>query len=156
MSMLIDAANALVAELNNAGAGWSSALNARRYYVPSFTPDELRTRRVSVVPAMVDIKPISRDEKQYDMRIDVAVQQLVEPDATIVDETARDADKLAKLDALMVLVDDIEDHFTAELLPGVTNTMCIGVENAPIFHPPHLEGKSVFTSVLTFTFRGSR
>lgn len=154
MSIWIDIADAIVSELNNPAVGWSLAFTAKRYYLPVFKLTDLRELHVSVVPAGMDVEMLSRVSKQYDTRIDVAVQQ--KPEAEGDTEAARQADLLLKFDALAALTDEIEDHFTGKLLPGLEAQTCIGVENIPIYSPEHMERFEQFTSVLRFAFRGSQ
>ncbi len=154
MSVWINIAAAVVAELNNPAVGWSLAFTAKRHYLPVFKLTDLRELHVSVVPAGMDVDVMSRGGKQYDTRIDVAVQQ--KPEAEGDTEAARQADLLLKFDALVALTDEIEDHFTGHRLPGLEAQTCVGVENLPIYSPEHMERFAQFTSVLRFAFRGSR
>jgi hypothetical protein len=93
-----------------------------------------------VAPRSVASKSLDRQRDSYDYEIDVAVQQKVDP-------------TLANLDALVLLVEEIGDHFRHEPLSGLPDARCVGVQNTPVYAAEHLQELRVFTSVLTLTFR---
>ena len=95
---------------------------------------------MTVVPRSVASKSLDRQRDSYDYEIDVAVQQKVDP-------------TLANLDALVLLVEEIGDHFRHEPLSGLPAARCVGVQNTPVYAAEHLQELRVFTSVLTLTFR---
>ena len=136
-SMIIDVADAVVAELNAANLGFTAA----RHYRPQFDLAELSQLRVSVVPRGITITSLGRGSNQHDVAIDVAVQKKVSP----TDQAA--------LDGLMEQVQQIADALRLRRLSGMPAAAWVKTQNAPIYSPEHLETKSVFTSVLTFTFR---
>ncbi|MBX3399542.1 MAG: hypothetical protein KF873_12435 [Gemmataceae bacterium] len=131
-------ADAVVDELN--GSVFSQPLEAVRHYLPQFELSEMTSLRVSVVPRSVASKGLDRNRDSFDYRIDVAVQQKLDPTP-------------GNLDALMVLVEEIADHFRSEPLAGYPQARCTEVENVPVYAPEHLDEFRQFTSVLTLTFR---
>ncbi|MFQ3678544.1 MAG: hypothetical protein SNJ74_11445 [Fimbriimonadaceae bacterium] len=131
-------ADAVVAQLN--ATAFSQPLTAERHYLPQFELADMTTLRVSVVPRSVASKGLDRNRDSFDCRIDVAVQQKLDPTP-------------GNLDALMVLVEEIADHFRSEPLAGYPQARCTEVENVPVYAPEHLDEFRQFTSVLTLTFR---
>ena len=142
MSLIIDVADAVVAELNGAPAGtFAQAFTAARHYRPQFDLAELKTLRVSVVPKAIAVTGLMRSANQHDVSIDVAVQKKVSPD---------DA---AELDGLMTLTEQIADFFRLRRLAALPQALWTKTDNVPVYSPEHLEQKQVFTSVLTFSYR---
>jgi hypothetical protein len=131
-------ADAVVAELN--ATAFSQLVAAERHYLPQFELSEMTTLRVSVVPRSVASKTLDRNRDSFDYRIDVAVQQKLEPTP-------------GNLDALMALVEEIADHFRSQPLAGYPQARCTEVENVPVYAVEHLDEFRQFTSVLTLTFR---
>jgi len=147
MSLLVQIADAVVAELNAPAAGFDPPLNAARHYRPVFDLAELKTLRVSVVPKGIEIASLGRNANQHDVSVDVAVQKKI----TLADN--------AELDGLMALVERIADLLRLRRLTvgtGVAAAVWVKTENVPVYSPEHLETKQVFTSVLTLTFRVCR
>lgn len=100
----------------------------------------MTTLRVSVVPRSIASRGLDRNRDSFDYRVDVAVQQKLDPTP-------------GNLDALMALVEEIADHFRSEPLSGFPQARCTEVENAPVYAAEHLEEFRQFTSVLTLTFK---
>jgi len=141
-ALLIDIADAVVAELNSAAAGtFAQTFIAARHYRPQFDLADLKTLRVSVVPKSLAITGLMRSANQHDVSIDVAVQKKVNPTDS------------AELDGLMTLVEQIADYFRLRRLTALPGALWTKTDNVPVYAPDHLEQKQVFTSVLTFTFR---
>jgi hypothetical protein len=131
-------ADAVVDELNGSVFSWP--LEAERHYQPLFELAEMTTLRVSVVPRSIASRGLDRNRDSFDYRVDVAVQQKLDPTP-------------GNLDALMALVEEIADHFRSEPLSGFPQARCTEVENAPVYAAEHLEEFRQFTSVLTLTFK---
>ena len=131
-------ADAVVDELN--GSVFSRPLEAERHYQPLFELAEMTTLRVSVVPRSIASRGLDRNRDSFDYRVDVAVQQKLDPTP-------------GNLDALVALVEEIADHFRSEPLSGYPAARCTEVENAPVYAAEHLEEFRQFTSVLTLTFK---
>lgn len=138
MAIILDIADAVVAELN--AHAFSRPVTAERHYLPRFDLQEMSGLRVSVVPRALVNKPLDRGRDSFDYQIDVAVQQKI------------DLSKAA-LDALMVLVEEIADHFRKQPLAAFPSARCIEVKNEPVYAQEHLAEFHQFTSVVTLTFR---
>ena len=142
MSLVVDVADAVVAEFSTAPADtFNQTFTATRHYRPQFDLAELRTLRVSVVPKGITITSLGRNSNQHDISVDVAVQKKV------------DANDLEALDGLMLLTEQIADFFRLRRLSKMPEAIWIKTENVPVYSPDHLETKQVFTSVLTLTLR---
>jgi hypothetical protein len=116
---------------------------SRRLYLPRYTLEELATVQVAVVPAAIVITPMDRLRDQFDYRVQIGIQQRVEP-------------TLANLDALMSLTEEIADAFRPGVLLSFHGLRCVQVENDPIYDVPSLETAHQFVSVLQLTYRAGR
>ncbi len=142
MSLIIDIADALTAELNAPPQGtFIESFSASREYRPQFELADLKNLRVTVVPRSIDITSITRDTNQHDVSIDVAVQKKIV------------ADDPHAMDDAMRLVEQVADYVRGRRLTECPCAAWTRTENAPIYSPEHLERHQVFTSVLTLTFR---
>ena len=135
---IVTLADAVVQQLN--AASFSRPFTAARHYLPRFELAEMVTLRVSVVPRSVTSQALDRKRDSFDYRIDVAVQQKLDPTPE-------------HLDALMELVEEIADHLRSAPLAGYPAARCVEVENMPIYAADHLDEFRQFTSLLTLTYR---
>jgi hypothetical protein len=140
-SLIVQVADAVVAELNSSPLASDPGFKAVRHYRPVFEMAELKTLRVSVVPLGITIEPQDRSQNAHDIAIDVAVQQRVQ------------AGDNEALDQLMNLVQSVAETLRLRRLSTMQQAMWVKTENVPIYSPDHLETKGAFTSVLTVTFR---
>lgn len=138
MSVIVDIADAVVAQLNVATL--SQPLTAVRHYQPKFELSEMTELKVSVVPRSLVSKSLDRNRDSFDYQIDVAVQRKTDMSQ-------------ASLDALMNLVEEIADHLRQGTLTQYPQSRCTEVENAPVYALDHLDELRQFTSVLTVTYR---
>ena len=138
MSVIIDIADAVVAQLN--GATLSQPLIAVRHYQPKFELSEMTELKVSVVPRSLASKTLDRNRDSFEYQIDVAVQQKTDMSQ-------------ASLDGLMNLVEEIADHLRQTALTQYPQSRCTEFENAPVYALDHLDELRQFTSVLTVTYR---
>lgn len=130
-------ADAVVAQLNAGSFG--QPLTAVRHYQPVFDLAQMVELKVSVVPRSITSRRLDRDRQAFEYRLDVAVQQKVEPTPAL-------------LDPLMALVEQIADHFRTEPLAGYPAARCTEVSNEPVYAAEHLDELRQFTSVLTLAF----
>ena len=139
MAVLVDIADAVVAELN--GHTFSQPFEAARHYRPQFDLAQMQSLHVSVVPKGVTSEIQSRARTQNDYQVDVAVQKKIGEEAD--------------LDSLMALVEEIADHvrFKRLTLAGGGEAVWMRTENQPVYAPEHLDELRQFTSVLVLTFR---
>ncbi len=147
MSTPIQIADAVAKELN--ATPFTMPFTATRKYVAAFKLTELKTLRVTVIPATIARTQVSRGHKSQTVRIDVAVHQRV---GTVGSTEELDEDTL---DRLAALVEEIAEHFAANLptLPAPASARWISSETDPIFDPEHLDSSRVFTSVVRLTFQ---
>jgi hypothetical protein len=139
MALIVDIADAVVAELN-AGT-FSQSFTAQRLYRPEFDLREMAALHVTVVPRGVETLTVSRSSVQYDVSVDVAVQQKLSGESN------------AEIDPLMNLVEEIATFFRLRRLSAYPNASWLRTENEPVYSPGHLEELRQFTSVLNLTFR---
>jgi hypothetical protein len=143
----IQIADALVAALN--AAALSQPFTAVRHYLPEFELKELDTLHVSVVPAELDEEIVDRTRDRAEYKIHVAVQKRVaKQDPPGIDTAA--------VDALMQLVEEIDDLLRHKPLAGYEKAHWVKSENKPIYDPKQLKEHGLFTSLLVFTFRTTR
>jgi len=105
MSLLIDVADSIVAELNLAAFG--QQFTAVRRWNPRRSLKSLSALRVDVVPSQpsVETEPADRGVFQNDVSIDIAVRKRA------------DVNDLTTLDALAGLMEEITDYFQGHVLP---------------------------------------
>jgi len=147
--VIIQIADAVVAQLNSSGSPLAPAEGdplavAARAYAPVFDLGEMADLHVTVVPKAATAERLDRASRQFDYSIDVAVQKKL-----------GDASN-AEIDALMLLVEQITDHFNGNRPAQFAGAVCLRVENDPIYSPDHMRELRQFTSVLTLVFRTVR
>lgn len=135
---IVAIADAVTAELN--GNSFSQPLTAQRLYLPVFDLPSMSELKVTVVPKGITTSSLDRSRDNFDYQIDVAVQKKTPNEIEIID-------------SLMLLVEEIGDHFRSNPLASYPGARCTGVENTPVYAPDHLLELRQFTSVLTLTFR---
>jgi hypothetical protein len=96
------------------------------------------------VPRSLTVANASRATNVFDASIDVGVQRKVDPNDP------------AQIDALLDLVERIGDHLRLKRLGTLPEAQWLTSEHDPILAAEHLERLSVFTSVLTLTYRLTR
>jgi hypothetical protein len=137
MSLLINIADAVAAELNNAEL--SQEFTATVNLKPEFELKDLKNLKVTVVPKSLKFTGALRHESAKEVQIDVGAQK----------KTA-DPEQLA---VLLQLVEEIAGIFDRKRLAQYQKAVCIGIENEPIYDPEHLRQFRQFTSVVTLKFR---
>lgn len=138
MAVILDIADAVVAELNN--TPFSLPFTAERHYRPRYDLAEMTTLRVSVVPRSSEAQGLNRELDGYDYVIDIAVQQRTDMSQ-------------AALDALMTLAEEIADHFREHSLTTYPDARCTEVRHEPVYAFEHLDELRQFTSIVTLTYR---
>jgi hypothetical protein len=148
MSLAVNIADAVVVELNAAPpATFDSAFTAVRRVLPVFDLVEMADLHVSVVPRAIDIAGATRSASQYDVQIDIGVQQKLASDGGDLDQ---------HVPPLCELVDQIATYLTRRVLQTMPNAIWVRLANEPIYAPEHLSQLRQFTSVLTLTYRITR
>lgn len=142
MSLILDIADAVTAELNAAPAGtFDPAITAVRRVLPEFDLAELSELKVSVVPKSVVITGSTRSASQYEIVVDIGVQKKL--GKNLEGEVAH----------LATLMDQIADYLRRRPLSSAPFAAWAGIANEPVYAPEHLAGQRVFTSVLSVTYR---
>ena len=142
MALVIDIADAVVAELNAAPAGtFDPAFTAVRRVLPEFDLSELAELKVTVVPKAVEISGSTRSVGQFDFQIDIGVQK----------KLGKDLD--AETAGLCGLVDGIAGYLRRRSLAAAPHAVWVRSRNDPVYAPEHLADQRAFTSVLTVTYR---
>lgn len=145
MSLVIDIADAVTAELNAAPAGtFDPAIAAVRRVLPEFELADLAELKVSVVPKSVQITGSTRAASQYEIAVDIGVQK----------KLGKDLD--GEVAALSTLMDQIADYLRRRSLTAAPFAAWVGITNEPVYAPEHLAEQRVFTSVLTVTYRAMK
>ena len=142
MALVIDIADAVVAELNAAPAGtFDHVFTAMRRVLPEFDLAELAELKVTVVPKAVEITGATRSVGQFDCQTDIGVQKKLGKDLDT--ETA----------GLCGLVDAIAAYLRRRPLAATPHAVWVRSRNDPVYAPEHLADQRAFTSVLTVTYR---
>lgn len=142
MSLVIDIADAVAAELNSAPAGtFDPAFSVERRVLPEFGLEDLAELKVTVVPKRVEITGSTRSASQYEIAVDIGVQK----------KCGKDLD--TEVAALGTLVDQVADYLRRRPLSAAPFAAWVGITNEPVYAPEHLAEQRVFTSVLTVTYR---
>jgi hypothetical protein len=144
MSIVIDIADAVAADLNSSGLLSGLGITARRAVLPRYELADLAELRITVVPKSIEITGSTRSLSQYDVVVDVGIQQKLLPESPPTD---------SEVEALLDLVQQLADHLRTAQLDDVGNCVWVSVANDPIYAPDHLSDQRVFTSVLSLTYR---
>ncbi len=138
MSIVIDIADAVMAELNS--GTFSKAVTAVRRVLPRFELEDLIELKVSVVPRTSNISNASRSTSQHEIEIDIGIQQKVQ-------------DINVEVPQLGLLVDEIEAFIRKRPLASTPWAHWTSTQNDPVYDPGHLDQHRVFTSVLSVTYK---
>ena len=139
MSVILDLADAVAAELNAAEEGtFGLDFVAARMVLPRFKLEDLSTLHVTVVPASAGAEMQTRAQMLYEVEINIGVQKLL----------GKDVD--SEIEDLLDLVEAIGDYLRGRTLDDVS---WMRQDNDPTYAPDHLANQNVFTSVLTITYR---
>ena len=147
MSLAIDIADALAAELNAAETEtFSESFTAMRKVLPATDLESLSELAVTVVPKAIEMEAATRAGSQYDVSVDIGIQKKL--------SGAEDIDP--EVIALATLVDEIADYLRQQPLAAAPYANWVATANEPIYAPEHLAELRVFTSVLTLTYRAMK
>ena len=151
----VSIANAVVVDL--ATANLSQSFTPVRSYADWVQPlehdDTLkeRTLYVDVVPVAtgLEIEAASQATLAYTCPIDIAVRYKFGQD-TMNNDTGRI--ELAEIDKLMLLVQEIHEHFTLERMQSFDAASWSGTKRLVAPHKPHLREFRQFTGIVRVTF----
>ena len=142
MSLVLDIATAVAAELNAAPAGtFDVPVQAVCSVLPVYELTQMVDLKVTVVPKGVQIDGATRATSQFDVQIDIGIQRKLGSDL--------EADVAELLD----LVDQVAQYLRKRPLAAAPHACWVSTANEPVYAPEHLADKRLFTSVLTLTYR---
>ena len=142
MSLVLDIATAVAAELNAAPQGtFDVPVQALCSVLPVYDLTQMADLKVTVVPKAVQIDGATRATSQFDVQIDIGIQRKLGSDLE------------AEVAALLDLVDQIAEYLRNRPLSAAQHAMWVSTANEPVYAPEHLADKRLFTSVLTLTYR---
>lgn len=134
-----EVADAVAVHLN-AGT-FSVPVQARRAWLPVYDLGEMDALRVTVVPRERILSLQARGIIQAEHRIEVAVQQRVDPD------------DLGAVDRLVNLCAAIVGWCSAAVLAALPSATWTRTEHTLLAAPDHLQEYRQFTGLLTLTYR---
>ena len=137
MKIAVDLADGIVAELS--GGTFTETVTVIRRVLPEFVLTEMGTLTVVVVPKSVEISNITRQSTQYDIAVDIGIQQKIGKDT--------DAEVLR----LSEIVSQIVTFLNRRSLPEL-NARFKTIANEPVYAPELLSEKRLFLSVVTVTY----
>jgi hypothetical protein len=147
MSLIIDIADAVTAELNAADPGtFSQDFAALRKVLPAYELSELAELKITVVPKAIEISGSTRSVSQYDVQVDIGIQKKLPSGCDIE----------AEVETLGALVDEIAEYLRKRPLTDTPFAVWVNTKNEPPYVPEHLAEKRVFTSGLTITYRAMK
>ncbi|TVQ64482.1 MAG: hypothetical protein EA379_01305 [Phycisphaerales bacterium] len=142
-AVVVRLANAVAAALNSEPL--APGLVAVREYMPLFDLGKIGAdAQVIVSPGGLVVTPVSRSHAHFDFSVEISVQRRVSHEDT------------DQIDAMFGLVERIEDRLRQKELDSMPEAQWIGSEHEPFMPVEHLERMSVFTAVMTITYRVRR
>lgn len=146
MSLFNPLADAVVALLN--AQTFSQQFTATRVYDSTRALETLGTLRVDVILGDRKSTPLDRSRQKDDIRVEVAVRQVVSRSAGLTEETAI-------LDGLVALVEELDAFLSARANrrpPGAEWAGWQGSELVYPFLPAHVRDNRQFTSLLRLSY----
>jgi hypothetical protein len=138
MSVSIDIADAVVAELN--AASLSQSFTATREYVPSFVPSEQSGTVIYVIPGEIAQIRESRDSYQEEVAIGIGIYKTV----SVVDKST--------VDAMVTFTEQVADLFRLSGLQGYAGATVVEVKNS-LYEPSALDQHKTYASLITLVYR---
>ena len=143
MLVTFQTADAVTAELNNAGDGmFSQGFNAERKTIPTHSLKELADLKVIVVPKSIEIEKANRVQDMYTVSVDVGSEKKIGSDL----ET--------EVEQLSQLCGEIVEYLTRRQLTDMGGLKWHRTQNTPIYDLETLENMRVFLSVITISYKG--
>ena len=139
MSVIVDIADAVVAELND--HSFSKSFTATREYLPTHDLQTLTGLKVVAIPSETSIANESRSNTRDEHRIEIGVVAKL------------DAVDAETIDGYVALCEEIADYLKRRTLTDYENARPIGVEIEPVFDALTLDTHRVFLSVVSITYR---
>lgn len=139
---IIDICDAIVSVMDSY-LDWSIPISPERAYAPKWKPSELASVQVVIAPTTRDRAYQARGADRLTYSIDVGVFKHIQGD-----QDARDAE----VDALIALVDEIEDFWMRRFLTVESKRVTtVNASTDPVYDAELLRDAGVFGSVLTIT-----
>jgi len=138
----LDIADAVVTVLN--AADLSLDFTAERKYTPKFDLHSSAAVQVAVVPKSDARNMQTRGVDGATIQIDIGVMKKLQNAI---------ADEATECDALLELCEEIKPLVNRERLSGVEDSVCIGIQQEPIYSVEEVDEKRTFLTVLTATFK---
>lgn len=150
VTLLTTLADAVVTLLN--GHAFSQAFTAVRVYDAMRPLDTLETLHIDVILGDRKSEPLNRLLQKDDVRVEVAARQ-------VVNQPAGSAEETAALDALVVLMEEIDTFLSAPAQRRPTNASWAGWQGSELVYPylpSQLRTSRQFTSLLRLTYLVAR
>lgn len=140
MSILLDVADAVTAEITAPMETFSEDFTPVRKVLPDFGIDELKTLHVTVVPHGDEIANLSRTQTLHTVQVDIGVQMRLGPDID------------TEIEGLLDLVEEIAAYLRGRRLASLSAAYWQRAAYQPVYSHEHLTQDRVFTSILTVTY----
>jgi hypothetical protein len=141
-SPILQLADAVVAALN---AQFVGQFVSTRQLIAEFTPDQLATTQVTVLPRSISTDIAARRATEDEYSIGVLVQRRIPP--------PNDPHPATLLDDLVILVQAIADFLRFKPMGGAA---FMGIEIAPVFDAEALHTGRRFVSLIAVNYRRIR
>ncbi len=135
-ALINNLADAIVSEIKS--RDWGREFSVERVYRPISKLKELIDMRVSVMPAKADATITARHSDEYELEIDIGIQQ------GRIDPADRDT-----LDALLEFVESMAAWFRGKTLTSWPRATIVDSNVSILWLPEHLVKYRIFTSVIT-------
>ena len=137
MSNAIAITDEVVALINT--AVFSEPVTAVRKVLPLYELKDLADLKVTARPVSLDVEPNSRESGQYNWDIEIGIQKHME-------------NIEAEIPGLAALVMEIVKFLRGKPL-SVSKALWVKSAVDPLYSVEHLQGGSVFTSIITVTYK---
>ncbi len=137
MKLAVDLADAIVTELS--GGTFTEPVSVVRRVLPEFELAELGNLTVAVVPKSVEITNVTRQSSQYDVAVDIGIQQKIGKQTD---------DEVLRLSGIVSQVVAFLNRRSFAALQARFKT----IANEPVYAPELLSEKRLFLSVITVTY----
>ena len=141
MSITIQLASAVAAEL--AQATLTEPFDAVMAVLPVYKLEDLDGVKVTVRPADIEITGATRSYGQWDIAVEICVQQRI----------GSDMDRNTRVVELAALIEEIADHLRCKKLASAEFATWLNCTIAPLYDPGHLQDHNVFTGRLEVSYR---
>lgn len=138
MSQAVEVADAVVHLLN--AEAFSQSLTAERAWRPEYTPQDMETLKVIVIPVMIGITGNDRASDIHDYAVEIGIFKKIE------------SDDPQHVDPWIEFVEEVADRLRDKGGLDDPKASFSTIENDPIVASEYLQ-KHIFASLLTVVFR---